>query len=160
MYFCSRTACEQRGGRHFPFPAQRNRIHFQWDPSNWGNNRRLQYKINDNYFKALWLKGTQFRNSSEHFHRRSFDNTLVHSLPMEKLEALISWFFFSLPRLISVPMFGRCNVNISPVSCVFSGCHASLLQTFIRVTGKKDGLIFDGKAKKKWGHCLFQESSD
>lgn len=47
-----------------------------------------------------------------------------------------------------MPMFGRCNVNISPVSCVFSGCHANLVQTFIRVTGKDDGLIFDRKARK------------
>ena len=112
--------------------------------------------MNQNHFKVLLPKGAQFRNSFEHFPHCSFDNSLLHSRPVQKLEGLKIRFLdlmsflikVSQPGLIAVPTFGRRNVNINLVSCVFFGCHANLLQTFIRVIGKDAGLIFDGKIKQ------------
>lgn len=47
-----------------------------------------------------------------------------------------------------MPASGRRNVNSNLVSVAFFGCHANLLQTFIRGIGKDAGLIFDEKGRK------------
>ena len=53
----------------------------------------------------------------------------------------------SRPGPDAVPTSGRRIVDINLVSF---GCHANLLQAFIRAIGKDAGLIFDeGKKKKK-----------
>lgn len=113
--------------------------------------------MNWNNFQLLQARGAAFRNSFEHFLCCSFYDMLFHSWPVLELEGLKIRFLdlmsflikVSQPGLIAVPTFGRCNVNINLVSWVFFGCHANLLQTFIRVIGRDTRLIFDEEGGKK-----------